>query len=156
MIATYFLGRAIGTVSADPVISKISTGLIATLTIYVSVSCSDAASSQGSARVEWHQLIAAGSMARRIEHEVRKGCRIRVEGDVRSELRPDPLTKQDRLVTRLLVRAFEVISTPIRREAPARPAPPAPSPIPTAEFDRQPPPEDPAWVPNDAHGIPGF
>ena len=66
MIATYFLGRAIGTVSADPVISKISTGLIATLTIYVSVSCSDAAASQGSARVEWHQLIAAGSMARRI------------------------------------------------------------------------------------------
>jgi single-stranded DNA-binding protein len=121
MKRTYINAQATGIVGADPVIVSLPTGTVATLSIGVGVSYADPAVGRTCERVEWHHLIAAGTIAERVRQTVTKGCRIKVEGVLRSEIEHEKLTNKPLLRTRLLIQSLEVLEKPQPRpkDAPA-------------------------------------
>ncbi len=112
MKRTYFNAQATGIVGANPVIVNLRTGTVATLSVGVGVSYADPAVGRTVERVEWHHLIAAGSMAERVRESVIKGCRIKVEGVMRSVIEHEKLTRKPILRTRMLIQSLEVLDRP--------------------------------------------
>ena len=123
MKRTYANAQATGIVGADPVILNTPTATVATLSIGVGVSYVDPGVGRTCEKVEWHHLIAAGSMAEQVRLTVRKGCRIKVEGVLRSEIEYESLTRRPLLRTRLLVQSLDVLERPQpRQNEPSQPA----------------------------------
>lgn len=138
MKRTYANAQATGIVGADPVIVNLASATVATLSIGVGVSYEDPAVGRTCQRVEWHHLIAAGSMAEKVRQTVTKGSRIKVEGALRSEIEYESLTRRPILRTRLLVQSLDVLERP-------QPCPKEPSQPATIRPLISPPPPDELW-----------